>query len=96
MGKYIMEEAQYNALDKALTQSNLCDMFEVQQVDNCDYIYDLELDMRLMLEEGLAQIHECLVDFIDCYDFTDEDIQAYDSLMRQFGVYDESKTCRSM
>lgn len=57
---------------------------------------DLELDVRLMLEEGLAQIHKCLVDFIDCYDFTDEDIQAYDSLMRQFGVYDESKTCRDM
>lgn len=93
---YVMSEEQYNALNKALMKSHLSDIFEVTQEDNVDYIINEEEDEVLSLSDGLAQIHDGLIDFVDCYDFDDNDIEAYDSLMRLFNIYDEDVSCRNI
>jgi len=91
--KYIMSEQQYNALDKALTKSHLCDIYEVTQEDECDYIYDVENDENMSLEDGLKEINDALCNF-ENYDFSEEDIEGYDSLMRLFEVYDDTVSCK--
>lgn len=44
------------------------------------------------LSEYMGEIDDALIDFVDCYDFNDEDIEAYDGLCKRFGCYTES--CR--
>lgn len=93
--KYIMTEAQYGAIAKALRASHLGDIYQIFQKNENDYILDEEEGKAYTLKEGLEMINEGFIDFVKCYEFAKEDIVAYDELMRKYGIYDEKQTCRT-
>ena len=99
----VMSEEHYNPLAKALDESHLCECYDVFQKKDrdgklTDYIIEYDFDGNdknrlLPLKKGLKMINDNLVDFVLCYGFTDEDIEGYDSLMKEFGIKTES--CRN-
>ena len=83
----ILTKPQYNALNKALTKSHLDNEFQITQQNHTDCIHVCDENTNVSLEEGVILIDEALLDFVECYQFTKEDIDAYDELLKQLDLF---------
>lgn len=103
MEKYIMTEQEYAALDKALSRSLHYSYCFILQKDGCDYFAldekpDDYKSKRVYVKgsgfvylvpvlEYMKEEDDSLCDFVECYEFTEEDIEAYDELCKKAGCY---------
>lgn len=97
--KYVLNEKEYNALDKVLTGSHLYEYLELRQVGTnlptfpegaYDYFKDNEENKKLSLKQGLELVYEAAVDYKECYNMSDEDIEEFRQLLIKMNVIENS------
>lgn len=80
---------EYNALDKIATATKMDCWFLIEQDSyGNDFIHDLENNVNLTLEEGLAQLADGIVNPLDYdyYGLTNAEIEAVLTLFAHFGL----------
>lgn len=86
---YVMNESEYNVVDKILMESHFIDALWIQQRENPweDYFLDVEENEEITFEEGLEMIWEC-VD-LEPLELNDEEFKTWNHLCQKFkvGIY---------
>lgn len=97
--KYVLNEKEYNALDKVLTGSHLSEYLELRQSGTksptfpegaYDYFKDYEENKKLSLKEGLELVYDAAIDYKKCYAMSDEDIEDFRLLLIKMKIIDDS------
>ena len=60
--KYVMEESEFNVVDKILTESKMYNSFFVLQIDNNDMFQDFDEEKIVSLKTGLSWLSDGLVE----------------------------------
>ena len=82
--KFSNEE--YNVLNKIATESKMDCWFSIADDDNeDDYIYDLENDKFMSIEEGVGQLVEGMTNYED-YSMTEDEIKTFEELIGKLNI----------
>ena len=88
--KYILNEEEYNALEKIARTTKMDNWFIIEQDENenCDYVRDLENDVRMSLEDGIWELVDGMVDPPEdvSYGLENDEIEAFYLLLDKLQI----------
>jgi GH25 family lysozyme M1 (1,4-beta-N-acetylmuramidase) len=97
--KYVLNEKEYDALEKVLSGSHLDEYLELRQkgsklptfpVGAYDYFRDHEENKDMSLKEGLEIVYDAAIDYKVCYHMSDEDIEDFRQLLIKMNIIDNT------
>jgi hypothetical protein len=75
-----------NVLNKIATESKMDCWFCISTEDpDSDYIYDLENDKFMLIEEGVGQLVEGMTNYED-YSMTEDEIKTFEELISKLNI----------
>lgn len=81
-----LSENEYNGLNKIAHETKMDCWFFIIKSGEEDLIHDIENDEILTLANGLSQFAEGIIDPLDSYKLSDEEIEAVKNLFNEFNI----------
>lgn len=79
---------EYNALNKIASATKMDCWFSLGTVNGVDYVYDMEIGVRMSVEKGVRELCEGMVEPVSdpFYRLSRKEVKAFRNLVKRLGI----------